>query len=199
MSYLFLLSFLMLPPPPISTLFPYTTLFRSYLREDAAGLRDEGVVAGIEGADVIQPLERQDQLAAGIIGDPPAAVAGVAGLRHHADPFGLAQREQPRDLRHRARQCHGQCPPAAASEMVDQEGCAVGGFRQHPVGAEDVAEPAGETWRRCCQWVPSAPSARSAAIRSSSGGWLMNSRARAPAALPSAMPKAANCGAASGS
>jgi len=29
--------------------------------------------------------------------------------------------------------------------MVDQEGRAVGAFRQHPVGAEDVAEPAGET------------------------------------------------------
>src|SRR5204862_7285864 len=32
-SYLF---FLMLPPPPISTLFPYTTLFRSRHQDEAA-------------------------------------------------------------------------------------------------------------------------------------------------------------------
>src|SRR5690349_7361952 len=46
--FLFLFSFLMIRPPPTSTLFPYTTLFRSSRRDLAklAGLAAMGAAAG---------------------------------------------------------------------------------------------------------------------------------------------------------
>src|SRR5438132_13194612 len=49
-SFLFLFFFLMIRPPPRSTLFPYTTLFRS-LQEDLGGVEGRGV--GLE--DLLAP------------------------------------------------------------------------------------------------------------------------------------------------
>src|SRR5437867_5940875 len=47
----------MLPPPPRSTLFPYTTLFRSPI-EKIAIVSDEQTGAGITREKILQPFDR---------------------------------------------------------------------------------------------------------------------------------------------
>src|SRR5213076_662806 len=165
-----------------------------HLRQNAAGLRGQRVVGDVDAADAVQVLERQHQLPPGIIRDSAAAVAGVAAVWHHTDTLAVAQPQQLRNVRQRARLHHGHGAPAAAPEVVNEKRGAVRGIRQYAVNADDLAQPACQGWRGRCQWLPSA---RSAAMRSSSGGWLMNRRVRPPP--PPAIPKAENCCEGSGS
>src|SRR3712207_9409335 len=56
--------FLMIRRPPRSTLFPYTTLFRSFAAMLPAASADDrlGEGAGLEGRQVVRPLPQADQL-----------------------------------------------------------------------------------------------------------------------------------------
>src|SRR5438046_10530774 len=52
------LSFLRLPRPPVSTLFPYTTLFRSLATDNnTVGMGDAGIKSAIQGSNVPNPDE----------------------------------------------------------------------------------------------------------------------------------------------
>src|SRR5206468_12521438 len=53
-----LLFFLMLRRPPRSTLFPYTTLFRSAKHIDMLGVTDDDIVAAV--ADVLAPADSEE-------------------------------------------------------------------------------------------------------------------------------------------
>src|SRR2546427_5878179 len=50
--------FLMIRRPPRSTLFPYTTLFRSHIRVVSKGLGDEDCYSGFDGTDLALQLQR---------------------------------------------------------------------------------------------------------------------------------------------
>src|SRR5438477_11016765 len=49
--------FLMIRPPPRSTLFPYTTLFRSATDNNTVGMGDAGIKSAIQGSNVPNPDE----------------------------------------------------------------------------------------------------------------------------------------------
>jgi hypothetical protein len=84
-------------------------------------------------------LEREHDLAAGIIGRGTAAVAGVAALRHDTDALLVAEGQQARDLLDAAR--HGDAQRAAVIElaMIDEKGRISSAPSAENRRAEDVA------------------------------------------------------------
>src|SRR5690348_17533197 len=74
-----------MPPPPRSTLFPYTTLFRSVVRlaGDDIGFSAEQQFNGaghVRGVDLLAPLGESDRLAAQDLADDVIPFAGAGRM-----------------------------------------------------------------------------------------------------------------------
>src|SRR3712207_6899958 len=73
----------MIRRPPRSTLFPYTTLFRSLVEHLREVLRDLGLGAG---RDAVEHQAQRRPAVAGGVQQVPRDGVGVAGRRRHEQP-----------------------------------------------------------------------------------------------------------------
>ena len=93
-----------------------------HVGEDAAGLDRHRVVAGIDRADTVQPLERQHQRPAAVVRHAAADHAGVAALRHDRHAVRRTPADDRGDIGGALRQRYGQRPAAPPLAPVDDVG-----------------------------------------------------------------------------
>jgi hypothetical protein len=95
---------------------------RLHRRQRAAGLDGDGLVGRVEGANAVQPPQRDDQLPAAAVRRRRAAGGGVAALRHDGDVVGGAEAHQRCHFVTAGRQCHRQRRAVVAAAVVGNEG-----------------------------------------------------------------------------
>ena len=125
--------------------------------QDAARLDDGGIIVGLDGADAVEPPEAERHVALRILGQGAADQAGIAALRHDAEPEPAAGAHHGADLLGLAGAQDRECGAGPGMEPAGEEGRHVLGVGQHRAGSEFGDERPLRSFHHALPAAPGAP------------------------------------------